>query len=112
VAAVITVDSVGLTPTKCWPNGSTEELMQAALRVARAMKLDFSGVDVDRVGTTDSQTFKDAHMPVLSLHSVTQETWGVINGNRDVWPAVSWKDYYDTHRLVSALLMYLDRELP
>ena len=51
-------------------------------------------------------------MPVLSLHSVTQETWGVINGNRDVWSAVSWKDYYDTHRLVSALLMYLDRDLP
>ena len=65
-----------------------------------------------QVGTTDSQTFKDADIPVLSLHSVTQQTWTTINSSKDVWRAVSWKDYYDTHRLVAALLVYLDRTLP
>jgi Peptidase family M28 len=112
IAAVITMDSIGLTPTKFWPNGSTRELVLAAAKVAQALKLDFRGVNVDRVGTTDSATFKEAHIPVLSLHSVTQETWPIINGSRDVWSAVSWKDYYDTHRLVSALLVYLDQTLP
>jgi hypothetical protein len=29
-----------------------------------------------------------------------------------VWSAVSWKDYYDTHKLVSALLRYFDDTLP
>jgi hypothetical protein len=78
---------------------------------SRALKLDFRGVNVDRVGTTDSQSFKEANSPVLCLHSVTQETWPVINGSRDVWSAVSWSDYYDTHRFVSALLRYLDETL-
>jgi hypothetical protein len=112
IAAVITMDSLGLGPTKCWPNGSTKELLITAAAVARALNLDFRGVNVDQVGTTDSQVFKDAHIPVLSLHSVTQETWEIINGSKDVWSAVSWNDYYDTHRLVSALLVYLDRTLP
>jgi Zn-dependent M28 family amino/carboxypeptidase len=112
IAAVITVDSIGLTPTKCWPNGSTKELVTAAAAVAHALKLDFQGVNVEQVGSTDSQTFKDAQIPVLSLHSVTQGTWRTINGSKDVWSAVSWKDYYDTHRLISALLVYLDGTLP
>jgi hypothetical protein len=112
IAAVIVMDSLGLTSTKCWVNGSTKELVDTAARVAGAMKLDFRGVNVDRVGTTDSQPFKEAHIPVLCLHSVTQETWPVINGSRDVWSAVSWSDYYDTHRFVSALLRYFDETLP
>ncbi|QOY90394.1 M28 family metallopeptidase [Paludibaculum fermentans] len=112
IAAVIIIDSIGLTSTKCWVNGSTKELVQDAFKVAQALKLDFRGVNVEGVGTTDSQPFKDNHIPVLCLHSVTQETWNVINGSRDVWSAVSWKDYYDTHRLISALIRYLDQTLP
>jgi hypothetical protein len=112
IAAVITVDSVGLTPTKFWPNSSDRDLVLAAAAVARALKLDFAGVNVDRVGTTDSKVFQTAGIPTLSLHSVTQETWKLINAKSDVWSAVSWKDYYDTHRLLSALLVYLDGKLP
>ena len=108
VSAVITMDSLGLTPTKCWPNGSSRELMTAAARVAAALKLDFRGVNVDEVGTTDSATFQEARLPVLSVHSVTQETWPIINSKKDVWSAISWHDYYDTHRFLSALLVYLD----
>jgi hypothetical protein len=112
IAAVIVLDSLGLTATKCWIHGSTSELVGTAARLATAMKLDFQGVNVEQVGTTDSQPFLEAHIPVLCLHSVTQKTWKVINGSRDVWSAVSWKDYYDTHKLVSALLRYFDETLP
>jgi len=112
IAAVIILDSLGLTPTKCWVHGSTKDLVIAANRVAASMKLDFQEVDVEKVGTTDSQPFLQAHIPVLCLHSVTPETWKVINGSRDVWSAVSWKDYYDSHKLVSALLRYFDETLP
>jgi hypothetical protein len=111
IAAVIVMDSLGLTPTKCWVKGSTKELVDSASRVAASLKLDFSGVNVDRVGTTDSQPFKEADIPVICLHSVTQETWAVINGRRDVWSAVSWTDYSDTHKFISAFLNYLDQTL-
>jgi hypothetical protein len=57
-------------------------------------------------------TFHKAGIPVLSLHSVTQETLPLINSPKDVWKSLSWKDYYDTHRFVSALLTYLDEKLP
>jgi Zn-dependent M28 family amino/carboxypeptidase len=112
IAAVVTMDSLGLTPVKFWPNSSNEELARMGARLARSMKLDFQGVNVDRVGTTDSMTFHKAGIPVLSLHSVTQQTWESINSSSDVWTLLSWKDYYDTHRFVSALLTYFDQTLP
>lgn len=112
IAAVITMDSLGLTPAKFWPNSSSKELIIAAARVAQAMKLGFTGVNVDLVDSTDSMTFKSANIPVLSLHSITQETWPLVNSRKDVWAALSWNDYYDTHRFVSALLVFLDQTLP
>jgi hypothetical protein len=112
VAAVIAMDSLGLTSTKVWPNSSTPELMNAAARLAASMKLPIAGVNVDGAGTTDSMVFKQAGMPVLSLHSVTQETWKLINSKHDVWKTISWSDYYDSHRFISALLVYLDETLP
>lgn len=112
IAAVVTMDSLGLTPPKFWPNSSNDQLVLLAARMAHSLNLSFAGVNVDRVGTTDSMTFHRAKLPVLSLHSVTQETLGLINSEKDVWPAISWDDYYETHRFVSALLSYLDTTLP
>lgn len=112
VAGVVTMDSLGLSPTKWWPNGSDPQLAQIAARLARAMKLEFAGVNIEQVGSTDSATFHRVGIPVLSLHSVTQETLPVLNSKRDKYQALSWPDYYDTHRFVSALLVYLDQQLP
>jgi Iap family predicted aminopeptidase len=112
IGTVITMDSLGLTSTKYWPNGSSKELAALAALVAYSMKLDFAGVNVDQVGSTDSETFRKAGIPVLSLHSITQDTWKVVNSKRDVWQSLSWRDYYETHRFVSALLVYLDQKLP
>lgn len=112
IAAVVTMDSLGLTATKWWPNSSSKDLVVRAYMLAQALKLDFAGVNVDGVGSTDSWTFHQAGIPTLSLHSITQETWKIINSPRDVWKSLSWRDYYDTHRLISALLVYLDQKLP
>lgn len=112
IAAVVTIDSLGLSPTKFWPNSSNEELALLADRIAQALQLGFAGVNVDAVGTTDSMTFHRAKIPVLSLHSVTQETWKLINSPKDVWSSLSWKDYYDSHRFISAFIAYLDQKLP
>jgi hypothetical protein len=112
IAAVITIDSLGLTPIKFWPNSSTKELVNLAAVIAHSMGLRLVGINMDRVGSTDSATFYRASIPVLSLHSVTQETWQIINSKKDVWQSLSWKDYYDSHKFLSALLTYLDQKLP
>lgn len=111
IRAVVTMDSLGLSATKFWPNGSDPELAQYASNVAQALNLSFVGINVDRVGTTDSQTFHEAKIPTLSLHSLTPRTWMLINSPADTWKILSWKDYVDTHKLVSALLVYLDHQL-
>jgi putative aminopeptidase FrvX len=112
IAAAITMDSLGLAATKFWPDGSTRELVIDAAAMAQALHLSFQGVNVGSVATTDSESFQKARIPVLSLHSVTRETFGLINNSSDVWKVVSWQDYYDTHKLISGLLVYLDAKLP
>ena len=112
IIGMIGLDSLGLASTKCWLNGSDKELAVRAYTLAKAMKLDFSAVNLDKVGETDSSTFKDEGIRVLSLHSVTQATWNTINSKYDVWKALSWKDYYDSYRLVSAFVTVFDQTEP
>ncbi|HBY59381.1 MAG TPA: hypothetical protein DEH78_06135 [Solibacterales bacterium] len=112
IAAVIVVDSVGLAPVKVWPNRSTPFLVNAAAQVAAGMAIGLEGVNVEKVGTTDSQVFYEAGIPVLTVHSVDQRTILVINHESDTLAAVSWKDFFDTYRMLGALLEYLDRGLP
>lgn len=112
ITAMVNMDSLGLGPIKYWPNGSDNGLAQLAANMAFSLKLSFEGINVDRVGSTDSQIFHLSKIPTLSLHSVTQATLPFINSKKDVWSALSWSDYYETHRFVSALLIYLDQKLP
>lgn len=110
ILAVITLDSLGLGPIKLWPNSSDPKLMVAARGLARAMKFELQGVNVDSVGTTDSMTFHEAGIPVLSLHSVaSMADFERINSKRDVWKEIRWEDYYASYRFVGALVQMLDQ---
>jgi hypothetical protein len=51
-------------------------------------------------------------MPVICIHSVTQETIGILHSNRDNLSAINLDDYYTTYRLVAFYLEYLDLKLP
>ncbi|MCW5963199.1 MAG: M28 family peptidase [Bryobacterales bacterium] len=108
IVAVVTIDSLGLTPTKVWTSHSDPALVQICANIAKALQLDLQARNADAVGRTDSMSFASARIPVLSLHSVTTETLAIINSEHDVWSAVSWKDYYDSYRLIAAMLVYLD----
>ena len=66
---------------------------------------------MERVGTTDSEAFAWLKVPRITFHSVTQETWKLINGPRDQWGAVRMDDYYASYRLVTVFLAYLDWKL-
>jgi hypothetical protein len=108
IVAVITIDSLGLTPTKVWLSHSDAALAQLCAGIAKAMKLDFQARNAEHIAMTDSMSFADAKIPVLSLHSVTTETLGLINSPHDVWDTIQWKDYYDSYRLIAATLAYID----
>jgi len=106
--AMVNMDSLGLSPTKVEVNRSDPKLVDLLDRVAQTLKLPVSGMNVDQVGLTDALPFSKRRVPVLSIHSVTQETLAVLHSPRDTLGAVKLDDYYDTYRLLAAYLAVLD----
>ncbi len=108
---MLDLDSLGMTSTKIWLNGSDRKLAETLNALAAALKLPLQVVNTERVGTTDSAPFAEKKIPTVSLHSLTQENLSVLHSNRDNLDAVKMDDYYGTYRLVTAYLTYLDAKL-
>jgi hypothetical protein len=47
-------------------------------------------------------------VPTLMIHSVTDATWPILHSSRDTLAAIKLRDYYNTYRLLSAYLAYID----
>lgn len=109
--AMVNMDSLGLTPTKVWVSHSDTTLLNDLERVARQFKLPLEGVNVEEVGTADSESFAKKKIPRITIHSVTQDTLPVLHSARDNMDAIQKKDYYDSYRLIAAYLVYLDENL-
>jgi Zn-dependent M28 family amino/carboxypeptidase len=111
VRAMVNLDSLGLSATKIWLSASDKKLAGMLAAVAASMKLPLTGLNIGAVGTTDSTSFAKKKIPVVALHSVTQETLSVLHSAKDSIAAVRMDDYYETYRLVAAYLAFLDLKL-
>jgi len=109
--AMINLDTLGLSFTKLWSSHSDPKLVDALARVASQMDLPVQGVDVEQVGTADSESFAPLGIPRITIHSVTQETLPVLHSTQDKLSAIKMDDYYATYRLLAAYLIYLDQIL-
>jgi len=107
--AMVNMDTLGLSSTKIWVHRADKSLVQALRAVAVALKLPASEVDVEEVGTTDSESFAPKHIPRITIHSVTQQTFAILHTRRDTLKELHPEEYYDTYRLLSAYLVYLDQ---
>lgn len=112
VRAMVNLECLGLTPPKVWVDRADKKLLDAYALVANALHVQPAGVNVGKVGDDDSHPFLDAKVPVITIHSVTQETFGILHSARDQLQAINPQDYYDTYRLVATYLAYLDSALP
>src|SRR5262249_6541661 len=63
IDAMINMDTLGLAKTELWQSHADARLVKIAAAIAQAMHLPLSAVDVDRVGTTDSESFKEKKIP-------------------------------------------------
>ena len=108
VEAMVNMDSLGLTPTKVWATHADKALLDDLASVASANGLPIAAVNVEGLGTADSESFARYQIPRITLHSVTQETWPILHSVRDQLNAVNMKDYYDSYHLIAAYLAYLD----
>ena len=68
-------------------------------------------MNVDRIGMTDSESFRKSGFQTLSLHSVDQEHLPVLNGPLDRLEEVDREQLYATYKLVAGLLSLLDSTL-
>lgn len=111
IEAMVNIDSLGLTTTKVWASHSDKILLDALASVSMASKLPVSTVNVENVGSTDSESFARYHIPRITLHSVTQETIDILHSPKDKLAAINLTDYYDSYHLIAEYLAYLDGAL-
>jgi hypothetical protein len=83
IRAMVNLECLGLTPPKVWAHRADKGLLELYLRVANALEVPLAGVNVENVGDDDSHPFLNAKIPVITIHSLTQETWPILHSNRD-----------------------------
>jgi hypothetical protein len=108
--AMINLDTLGLAPTEVWTHRSDARLTVALGRVATELGLPLSGVNFERVGSTDSQSFAALKIARITIHSLSQksENAGILHTSKDQLSAMSLDHYYDTYHLLAAYLAALD----
>lgn len=111
VLAMVNMDSLGTSPTKLDVARGDRKLANALAIVAGSTHLPFGVMNVGAAGGADADPFQDRHIPTVTIHSMTNETWPILHTARDQMTAINLSDYYDTYRLLVAYLAYLDTTL-
>jgi hypothetical protein len=111
IAAMVNMDTLGLGPTEVWATHADTILLNALDGVANAMKLPVSVMNVDQVGSSDSESFARYKIPRITIHTVTQETWPILHSSKDKLNEIKMDDYYASYRLMVGYLAFLDTDL-
>jgi Zn-dependent M28 family amino/carboxypeptidase len=111
IKAMVNMDTLGLSDTKMWVSHADKDLATWLGSVAATMKLPVAAVNVEKVGSADSESFRERKIPAITVHSVTQDTWPILHSPRDTMAAIQVDAYYRTYQLVLGYLAYLDYKL-
>ena len=109
--AMVNMDTLGLAPTEVWASHSDKRLTSDLAFIAKQMGVPLSGVDVDQIGSTDSEQFAERKIPRITIHSLTQQAWNarILHGPKDKFSAIQLDDYYQSYSLIAAYLAYADQ---
>ena len=112
--AMVNMDTLGLATTEIWATHSDNRLTNALIFLADRLKMPVTGVNVEQVGSTDSEQFAARKIPSITIHSLTQQAWndGILHSPKDKISAIKLDDYYQTYRLIATYLALLDTALP
>jgi hypothetical protein len=111
--AMVNMDTLGLAPTEVWASHSDKNLTGALVYLAKQINVPVTGVSVDQIGTSDSVQFSERKIPSITIHSLTQKAWEaqILHTSKDKLSAIKLDDYYQTYKLLSACLAFLDQAL-
>ena len=73
IQVMISLDSLGMGPTKIWLHHSDHHLADLLYGVAKNMSISLGVVNADEVGDDDSSSFSKRKVPTVMIHSVTQK---------------------------------------
>ena len=109
--AMVNMDTLGLGPSEVWATHSDKRLIGALASIAKQLNLPITGVNVDKIGSSDAESFAERKIPRITIHSLTQETFnaGILHTSKDKLSAIRLDDYYQTYRLLAAYITYLDQ---
>jgi hypothetical protein len=110
-SAMINLECLGVGPSKVWLSHSDRLLAGAFFNLADAIKVPAGVMNVERVGSSDSEPFAERKIARITIHSLTQETWPILHSARDKLDAIVPADYYATYRLLAGYLSLLDAGL-
>jgi len=112
--AMVNMDTLGLGPTMVWESHSDQLLTRALNYLAKRLELPLSAVNVERVGSTDSEQFAEKQIPRITVHSLTQKSWDqhILHTSKDRLAEIKFADYYQTYRLMAAYVAFLDQLPP
>jgi len=108
IQAMVNMDTLGLGETEVWVSHADKNLVDLAVRTAAALNLPMSGMNVERVGETDSESFREAKIPAITFHSLTSATLPILHNKKDTLAAMQMEPYYRSYRLILAYLAALD----
>lgn len=108
VDAMVNFDSLGLGPTEVWASHADKVLLDALDEVAKESKLPLSVMNPSNGATADSESFARYHIPRITLHSVTDQTWSILHSPRDNMAVIKMNEYYGSYELIAQYLAYLD----
>jgi hypothetical protein len=111
IEAVVNFDSLGLGPTEVWASHADKVLVDALAAIAFASKLPVTVMNPENGASADSESFVRYHIPRITLHSVTRQTWSILHSPYDKMAAIKMNDYYDSYKLIAEYLAYLDDAL-
>lgn len=111
IKAMVNLECLGLGTTEVWVHAANKELLRALISVAHSMHAGLRAVNVENVGNDDTQAFRDKKLPVITIHSLTQETLRTIHSAKDNLAAIHLDDLYESYRVVSEYLAFIDEIL-
>jgi len=109
--AMLSIESVGLEPTKIWLSQADKNLASGLARVAASLKVPVSGADLGETAEVDSQPFRDKNIPTIHVHSISAANAAIPGSEKDTAAALRMEDYGNTYRLLAVYLAFLDNTL-
>jgi len=110
ISAMINMDTLGLTDTEVWVSHADARLVNLFSAAASKMSLPVAGMNVDQVGSSDSESFREAHVPAMTIHSLTTATLRILHSPQDQLKEINFEAYYKTYKLMLGFLAILDQK--